>query len=147
MYRRICKTVLLTSLSVLTAGPALGQIRADLGPVHIRIVDDAPPRTRYERRTARPNRNAVWINGYWDRHDDEWIWTSGRWQDRDDRRARWIRARYRREGRVWRYEPGHWSHQRLVEGDDYRRWREERQAERDRGRHDRDRRDRDRRDR
>ncbi len=40
-----------------------------------------------------------------------------------------------REGEAWRYEPGHWNRQKLVEGDDYRQWREEHA----RARHDHDR--------
>jgi hypothetical protein len=44
-----------------------------------------------------------------------------------------VRARYVREGRAWRYEPGHWSNQRVIEGEDYRRWKEENRG--DRGRH------------
>jgi WXXGXW repeat (2 copies) len=55
---------------------------------------------------------------YWDRQDDRWSWSSGRWERRPDRRTRWIKPRYQREDRAWRYEPGRWSDQQLVEGDD-----------------------------
>jgi hypothetical protein len=123
MYRRVLKSMVLTALAGLIAIPAVAQVRADLGPVHIRIATDAPPRAHRERRMARPHRDAVWIRGYWDRQDDRWVWISGRWEQPNDRHARWINARYRREGRAWRYEPGHWSHQQVVEGDDYRQWR------------------------
>jgi hypothetical protein len=124
--------MLLSSFAVLIAIPAVAQVRADVGPLHIRIATDAPPRVRHERRTARPHRNAVWINGYWDRQDDRWAWVSGRWEQPSDRRARWINARYRREGSAWRYEPAHWSHQQLVEGEDYQRWRNEHRSDRGR---------------
>ena len=135
MYRRVLKSMVLTSLAVLNAMPAFAQFRAELGPVHIRIAPEGPPRARYERRTTRPQRNAVWIKGYWDRQDDRWFWISGRWEQPRDRRDRWVNARYRREGRAWRYEPAHWSHQQVVEGEDYRRWRDdERRSDRDRRR-------------
>lgn len=134
MYKQVLKSIVLTSFAALVALPAAAQIRADLGPVHIRIANDAPPRARYERRTPRPHRDSVWINGYWDRRDDRWDWSSGRWEQRQDRRARWIKARYKKEGRAWRYEPARWSHQDLLEGDDYRQYRDERRAERDRRR-------------
>lgn len=132
MHKSILKPLLLGALAVLTAAPAMAQIRAELGQLHIRIATDAPPRARYERRPPRPHRDAVWIRGYWDRQDDRWGWVSGRWEQRRDRHARWINARYRREGRVWRYEPAHWSDQRLLEGEDYQRWRQEQRSGRGR---------------
>ena len=135
MYKQVLKSIVLTSFAALVALPAAAQIRAELGPVHIRIATDAPPRARYERRTPRPHRDSVWIRGYWDRQGDRWGWVPGRWEQRSDRRARWINARYMREGRAWRYEPAHWSTQQLVEGDDYRQWRNEHGSDRDR-RHD-----------
>jgi len=133
MYRHVLRSVVLASLGTLLAIPALAQVRADLGPVHIRIANDAPPRARYERRTVRPNRDSVWINGSWDRQGDRWAWASGRW-DQPNQGARWVDARYARQGCpwyrqrncAWRYEPAHWSTQQLIEGDDYQRWQSER---------------------
>jgi hypothetical protein len=122
MYSRILKSIVLTSLTALMAVPAVAQIRADLGPLRIRIADNAPPRARYERRMARPDRNSVWINGYWDRQDHNWVWISGRWEQPADRRHNWVRPRYQREGRAWRYEPGHWSNQQLTEDEEYQQW-------------------------
>lgn len=134
MYRCILRSLVLTSLGALVAIPAGAQIRADIGPVHIRIAGNAPPRARYEQRTVRPNRDAIWIGGSWDRQGDEWAWQSGRWDQPDAARGHWISARYtregcpwyRRQGCSWRYEPAHWSSQRLVEGEDYQRWKSER---------------------
>jgi hypothetical protein len=121
--------MVLTSLAALIAIPAF----ADLGSIHIRIATNAPPRAQYERRPARPYSDAVWINGYWDRQDDRWAWLSGRWERPNYPRAYWINARYTREGCpwyhrsgcAWRYEPGHWSNQQLVEGEDYKQWKHE----------------------
>jgi len=140
MCRRVLKSMVLTSLAALIAIPAFAQVRADLGPLHIRIATDAPPRAQYERRMPRPHRDAVWIRGYWDRQDDRWAWVSGRWEQPSDRRARWINARYtregcawyRRRGCAWRYEPAHWSDQQVVEGEDYQRWRNEHRSDRGR---------------
>jgi hypothetical protein len=123
MYKHVVKSMVLVSLAALIGIPAAAQVRVNLGPVHLRIANEAPPRARYERRTVRTHRDAVWINGYWDRRDDQWMWTSGRWEQRPERRARWIRARYQRDGSAWRYEPARWSNQQVVEGDDYRQWR------------------------
>jgi hypothetical protein len=135
MYRRVLKSMALTAFAVLVAIPAFAQVRADVGPLHIRIATDAPPRVRHERRTVRPHRDAVWIKGYWDRQDDRWAWAPGRWEQPVAPRARWINARYKREGSAWRYEPAHWSNQQVVEGEDYQRWRQEHRSSPDR-RHD-----------
>jgi hypothetical protein len=123
MYRQVLKSMALTSFALLIAIPAVAQVRADLGPLHIRIASDAPPRAQYERRSARTDRNAIWIKGYWHRQDDRWVWVSGRWDHRPDARAHWINARYRREGNAWRYEPARWSNQQVDEGPDYQQWR------------------------
>ena len=133
MYRRLLNATLLGGLALLIASPAAAQIRADVGPLHIRIATDAPPRAQYERQSPRPHRDAVWVNGYWHRQDDRWAWMTGRWDQPSDRNARWIRAKYTRQGCpwyrqrncTWIYEPAHWSHQQLVEGEDYQRWRSE----------------------
>ena len=135
MHRHFLKAILLTSFAVLAAIPAAAQVRADLGPLHIRIAGEAPPRARYEARPARPSDDSVWLDGYWDRQDDRWAWQTGRWEQPAPR-ARWIPARYTREGChwyhqqgcAWRYEPAHWSDQRLVEGEDYQRWQNEQRS-------------------
>ena len=38
MYRHVLKSMVLTSFAVLVAIPASAQIRADVGPFHIRIA-------------------------------------------------------------------------------------------------------------
>jgi len=53
-----------------------------------------------------------------------------------------LAGRFPSAGGAYIYEPGHWSHQRLIEGDDYRRWRYSRDGYR-RDRYDRYDRDRD----
>lgn len=134
MQTRLLKSILLASLAALVVVPAAAQASVDVGPIHIRIANSPPPRAQYEHRPAQPYPDALWIKGYWHRDDDRWAWQQGRWERRHDRNVRWIPARYVREGCPWyrkkncgwRYEPAHWSNQRLVEGDDYRQWREER---------------------
>ena len=125
MQRRVLKSMALTAFAVLVAIPAFAQVRADLGPLHIRIATDAPPPVRHEVRTARPDHTAVWTNGYWDRQGEQWSWSSGRWQQPTGHKARWVSARYQRDGNAWRYDPAHWSNQQLVEGEDYQRWKNE----------------------
>jgi len=132
MHKYMIKALVLTSFGALLAMPAQAEIRVDLGALNIRIANDAPPRERQEVRTARTDRDAVWIKGYWDRQDNRWEWVQGRWERPAQPNARWIGPRYAREGTAWRYEPAHWSHQQLVEGDDYRQWRQEHRSGGDR---------------
>jgi hypothetical protein len=128
MQKNFLKLALPAVLAIVAGAPAFAQIRLglDLGPVRIRISPEAPPPPRTEIRLSRPSRSHVWIGGYWDRQDDRWAWAPGRWEAPGQRGSRWIKPRYQREGGAYRYEPGHWSNQRMEEGDDYSRWRNER---------------------
>lgn len=144
MLKHIGRSVAAMTFAALASLPAAAQVgvRVDvpLPGLEIRIGHRPPPRFRSESRPYRPGRDYVWIRGFWHWQGDDWVWIPGRWERPVDRSSRWVRPRYVRDGRVWRYEPGHWSSQRLIEGDDYRRWREENRRD---GRRDRDR-DRDR---
>ncbi len=147
MLEKMLKLGLATTFAVLTALPAPAQVQVRVGVqlpgLEIRVGHRAPPRLLREHRPMSPGRGYMWIPGAWDWQNDDWAWIAGRWDRPNARRARWIRPRYMREGAAWRYEPGHWSNQRVVEGEDYRRWRDESRRNRDQGRHrGRDRRDR-----
>ena len=122
MFKRVLISLAPVALLALVSAPATAQPSPSL---EIRIAHSAPPRIRFERTPPRPDRQAVWARGYWHWEGNRWDWVSGRWDRSANTRSRWIAPRYRREGRVWRYEPPHWSHDRVVEGDEYRRWREE----------------------
>ncbi len=132
MFKSIIRTISLAALAMVATAPLFAQLPPPppLPGLEIRIGRQAPPRVRYERRMARPSRDAVWIRGFWDWQGDNWVWIPGRWTVPEERHARWIGPRYRREYGGYRYEPGHWSNQRVIEGEDYRRWREEHRRER-----------------
>jgi hypothetical protein len=91
----------------------------------IRIASTEPPRARNERPSPRPDRDAVWTGGYWHWEGSRWGWNRGRWDRPEQRSHRWVAASYAREGKVWRYEPPHWSNRQVVESDEYRRWKQE----------------------
>ena len=132
MFKSIIRTISLAALATVATAPLFAQLPPPppLPGLEIRIGRQAPPRVRYERRMARPSRDAVWIRGFWDWQGDNWVWIPGRWTVPEERHARWIGPRYRREYGSYRYIPGHWSNQRVIEGEDYRRWREEHRRER-----------------
>jgi hypothetical protein len=140
MLRNLHKSIATMTFLALTSLPATAQVgvRVDvpLPSLEVHVGHTAPPRPRSERRPERPGRDFVWISGSWHLQDRDWVWIPGRWERPVEPGAHWVRARYEREGSAWRYEPGHWSSQRVIEGEDYRRWREEHHTDRD---HDRDR--------
>jgi hypothetical protein len=142
MQKRMARLLLPAVFATLVWVPATAQIRVgvDLPSIHIRVAPDAPPPMRREIRMERPSRNHIWIAGYWDRQDDRWAWAPGRWEEPSQRGATWVKPRYQRDSGSYRYEPGHWSHQRLQEGEDYSRFRQE-HGRRD-NKHDRNDRDR-----
>lgn len=122
MIKRILMGMAPALLLALAPSPAAAQPGPNL---EIRIAHSAPPRVRFERIPTRPDRQAVWAKGYWHWEGSRWDWVSGRWNRSENARSRWVAPRYRRDGKVWRYEPPHWSHERLVEGDEYNHWKGE----------------------
>lgn len=138
MFKRLTKVLWIGLAGAALSLPAAAQIPVPPHPrLEIHIGHTRPPRLRFERRGPRPDRFSIWIRGFWDWQGDQWIWVPGHWDRPRDRHVRWIVPRYHREYGGWRYEPGHWSDERVVEGEDYRRWRDEhrhrRDGDRDRG--------------
>lgn len=129
MNNRILTLLLASTVAGGVSAPLMAQIQLPAPPglprLEVRIAQDAPPRLRHERRLVRPDRESVWVGGYWDRQENQWGWVPGRWDRPEVRNARWVKARYQREGRAYRFEPGHWSNQNVVEGDEYHRWKEQ----------------------
>jgi WXXGXW repeat (2 copies) len=127
MQKNLAKLLFPAVLVVFSCAPAFAQVRVgvDLGAIRIRIAPDAPPPLRVENRPPRPSRNHIWIGGSWDRQNDQWAWAPGRWEEPAQRGSSWVKPQYRKDSGAYRYEPGHWSHQKLEEGDDYTRWHKE----------------------
>jgi len=121
MYEQFKKSLMLGAFTALLAAPSFAQVSLDVGPLHVRVVPEAPPPVRYEHRPPRPHSDYIWIGGYWDRRGDRWEWVDGRWEQPRGRSYTWVKPRYTREGQYWRYDPGHWSNERLND-EEYRRW-------------------------
>jgi hypothetical protein len=114
------RAMVLASLVVVVAVPALAQVSAQ--DLHVRMTAEPPPAVKSEPKTARTQKDAQWLKGYWDRQEQEWAWVSGRWEQPTDRHAWWVPATYTKQGAGWRYAPAHWSNQNLIQGEDYRQW-------------------------
>ncbi len=126
MNNRILGIFLTSAVAIGISTPSKGQLPGPPGAprLEVRIAQEAPPRPRHEHRSTRPDRDSVWVAGYWDWQGSQWGWLPGRWDRPEDRSSRWVTPRYQREQGAYRYEPGHWSNQHVVEGDDYRKWKE-----------------------
>jgi WXXGXW repeat (2 copies) len=100
--------------------PALAQIPAPPFPplpeLQVRIVGTAPPPLRREVIVyrERPAQDYVWVRGFYDWQGDNWAWVPGHWVAPPERSVRWVSPRYVRLEKGWRYEPAHWSNQKLV---------------------------------
>ncbi len=123
MPRRILLLAGTAVVVVALAAPAMAQSYHSNLEIH--VANTAPPRARHERRPPRPDRDSVWLKGYWHWDQNRWNWVDGRWERPADHSQRWVNPRYVRQGNSYRYEPPHWSRERLTEGDDYRQWREQ----------------------
>jgi hypothetical protein len=128
MTNRFQKLILPAAMVTALALPAAAQI--PIPEVEIHVAHTAPPHLRHEHRPPSPGEGYVWIGGAWGWQGNQWTWAPGRWE-RPEGHVRWIRPRYTHEYGAYRYEPGHWSNQHLVESEDYRRWHEEKRHHHD----------------
>lgn len=120
MFRRILISIAPAVLAAFSAAPALAQPSPP--GLEIRIATTAPPHARHEAVSPRPDHDSVWIKGYWGWDGGRWGWTNARWERPGQKNHTWVAPRYVREGKAWRYEPPHWSHQQVTESEEYRHW-------------------------
>jgi hypothetical protein len=97
----------------------------------VRITTSHPPALRHEHRPPSPGPDYVWVGGFWDNDGGHWNWVQGHWDRPADTGVYWIAPRYVRSEGAYIYEPGHWSNQTLVVGDDVRSHRAWRRHERE----------------
>ena len=97
----------------------------------IRITTGHPPALRHEHRPPSPGPDYVWVAGFWDNGGGHWAWVPGRWDRPATTGVYWIAPRYVHSEGAYIYEPGHWSNQTLIVGDDVRDHRAWRHHERD----------------
>ena len=135
--RALQRTILAMALAGGTCAGALAQIPIPIPPLpglEVRFTTGRPPAPRHERRSARPGPDYVWAGGSWHWDNARWGWVPGRWDRPAVANGYWIPARYARTSRGSIYEPGHWSNQTVIVGDDVRARREWRDHERQHGR-------------
>ena len=72
-------------------------------------VNSAPPAEKAEgARPTAPGYGFIWVGGYWDYLDGNYIWRDGRWvQGKPD--YEYVRARYEYDGKAWVFHRPHWK--------------------------------------
>ena len=72
-------------------------------------VNSPPPAEKTEgARPAAPGYGYIWVGGYWDYLDGNYIWRDGRWvQGKPD--YEYVRARYEYDGKAWVFHRPHWK--------------------------------------
>ena len=105
MKKNLAIFILPALLAVFAGSPAYSQ-----GPAETHYAKDAPPRARMEKRPARPSPDHQWVGGYYERQNDQWAWSAGRWEQPSAKGDRWVKPRYHHEKGGYRYEEGHWNH-------------------------------------
>ena len=72
-------------------------------------VNSAPPPEKAEgTRPEAPGYGYIWVAGYWDYLDGNYIWRDGRWvQGKPD--YEYVRARYEYDGKAWVFHRPHWK--------------------------------------
>ena len=72
------------------------------------IYEQAPPRPIAERRQERPSSHHKWVDGYWVRHHNQWVWVSGQWEVPPRPKADWVKPRWEHRGPEYHFTPGYW---------------------------------------
>jgi hypothetical protein len=72
-------------------------------------VATPPPTEKAEGdRPTSPGFGYIWVAGYWDYLDGNYIWRDGRWmQGKAD--YEYVRARYEKDGQGWVFHRPHWK--------------------------------------
>jgi hypothetical protein len=73
-------------------------------------VAKAPPQEKEEAKEhpASPGFGFIWVGGYWDYLDGNYVWRDGRWvQGKPD--YEYVRARYEFDGKSWVFHRPHWK--------------------------------------
>jgi hypothetical protein len=73
------------------------------------VVSTEPPTPRHEVIGVAPSPRHVWVDGYWVRSHDRWVWVSGRYEVGPHPGAVWVKGHWDATNRGWVWVPGRWA--------------------------------------
>jgi hypothetical protein len=81
--------------------------------ITVPVSSQPPPDKPEGSRPAVPGFGYIWVAGYWDCLDGNYIWRDGRWvQGKPD--YEYVRARYEYDGKSWLFHRPHWKRRHTV---------------------------------
>ena len=72
------------------------------------IIERRPPALRVETRTVAPGPRYVWRRGHWRWTGVDYDWVPGRWVVRPRRNAVWVEGDWQRRRGGWVWSDGYW---------------------------------------
>ena len=76
--------------------------------IDVPVSSQPPPEKAEGTRPASPGYGYIWVAGYWDYLDGNYIWRDGSWkQGKPD--YEYVRARYDYDGKAWTFHRPHWK--------------------------------------
>ena len=73
------------------------------------VVSTEPPAPRHEVIGVAPGPNYVWVDGYWVRTHNRWVWVKGHYEVSPHAGAVWVKGHWDRTPRGWVWVKGHWA--------------------------------------
>ena len=82
--------------------------------IDVPVSSQPPPEKAEGNRPAAPGFGYIWVGGYWDYLDGNYIWRDGSWkQGKPD--YEYVRARYEYDGKSWVFHRPHWKRRQHAE--------------------------------
>jgi hypothetical protein len=82
--------------------------------IDVPVSSQPPPEKAEGTRPASPGYGYIWVAGYWDYLDGNYIWRDGSWkQGKPD--YEYVRARYEYDGKSWVFHRPHWKRRQHAE--------------------------------
>jgi WXXGXW repeat (2 copies) len=77
--------------------------------ITVGFISREPPPLRVEVMSERPSAEHVWIRGHWSGNGNDYAWTAGHWERREQGRREWVEGKWEHEKRGWHWVEGHWN--------------------------------------
>lgn len=107
------RTIALTLMLAFTGCAAISSSGSDsasnpTSQIDVQVAEAPPPEKVDGDKPAAPGYGYIWVSGYWDYLDGNYLWRSGRWvQGKAD--YEYVRAHYEAVNNRWVFHRPHWK--------------------------------------